>query len=166
MWNELCVERPTATVSDRSATDVLQAEADILRTMSVYCHAIDHGEAEVWAQCFAENGIYRVRYPGGKEREVVGREELTAYARAHESPPMKFPKHVSWAPVIDVEGRRAKARGMFAILNRGPQGPIVDVYGSYDDELVADPDGVWRFVLRLSMVEVASTTFQLANAPR
>ena len=141
------------------------AEVDILRTMSVYCHAMDYGEPDVWAACFTEDGIYRGRFPNGETREVVGREALAKYARAHEGPPKRYPKHMSWAPVLDIDGDTAVGTGMFTIINQGPTGPILEVFGRYDDELRRGADGIWRFSSRTSNVESTAETFKPAAQP-
>lgn len=162
---KLHVERRTFS-GDRDRDRARMAEVDIQRTMAVYCHAMDYGEPEVWAQCFTEDGVYRARFPSGETREIAGRSALAAYAAAHEGPPKKYPKHMSWAPVIDIDGESAVATGMFIIFNQGPSGPIVEVYGRYEDELLRDGDGVWRFTSRTSNVESVADTFKAAAAPR
>jgi hypothetical protein len=73
---------------------------------------------------------------------------------------------MSWAPVIDINGDTAVATGMFIIFNQGSAGPIVEVYGHYDDELQRGGDGVWRFKSRTSNVESVADTFKAAAAPR
>lgn len=163
MGFELHVER--RGVSEGELDRVRLAEADILRTMSVYCHAMDYGQPEVWAQCFTEDGIYRARFPSGETREIKGREALANYARAHEGPPKRYPKHMSWAPVLEIHGDTAVGTGMFTIINRGPDGPIVEVFGRYDDELRREADGVWRFTSRTSNVESVAETFTPTSAP-
>lgn len=163
MGFELRVERRgTAEAMDRARL----AEVDILRTMAVYCHAMDYGEPDVWAACFTEDGVYRARFPNGDNREIKGREALATYARAHEGPPKRYPKHMSWAPVLEIDDDTAVGTGMFTIINRGPTGPIVEVYGRYDDELRRGSDGVWRFTSRTSNVESIAETFTPATAPK
>jgi hypothetical protein len=162
---KLRVERP-GIGGEADLDRARMAEVDIQRTMSVYCHAIDYGEPEVWAACFTEEGVYRARFPNGETREVRGRESLVAYAGAHLGPPARYPKHMSWAPVLDIDGDTATGTGMFIIFNQGPAGPIVEVYGRYDDELVRGADGVWRFSSRTSNVEAVAETFKAASAPQ
>jgi len=164
MTFELHVER-RATARDSAADNARMAEVDIMRTMAVYCHAMDYSQPEVWAQCFTDDGVYRARFPNGDLREIAGRAALMAYAAAHEGPPKKYPKHMSWAPVIDINGDTAVATGMFIIFNQGSAGPIVEVYGHYDDELQRGSDGVWRFKSRTSNVESVADTFKAAAAP-
>ncbi len=164
---ELHVERRgLASADDGEADQSRMAEADILRTMAVYCHAIDYSRPEIWAQCFTEDGVYRACFPNGDTREIAGRSALAAYAAAHEGPPKKYPKHMNWAPVIDIVGESAIATGMFIIFNQGPIGPIIEVYGRYDDELKRGSDGVWRFKSRTSNVETIAETFKAAAAPK
>jgi hypothetical protein len=145
---------------------MLVDEADVLRTMNVYCHAMDYGHPQLWAECFIEEGVYAANMPDGARREIVGREALAAYAGAHQGPPVKFPKHMYWAPVIDFDGARAKATAMFAVVNNTAGGPAIEVFGVYDDQLVREPDGIWRFVRRVSNVEAVASTFRAAPVPR
>jgi hypothetical protein len=162
---DLHVERPgiaSAEALDRARA----AEIDIQRTMSVYCLAMDYGQPDVWAACFTEDGIYRARFPNGDTREVIGREALAKYARGHEGPPKRYPKHMSWAPVLDIDGDRAVGIGLFTIINQGPHGPVVEVFGRYDDELRCGSDGVWRFSSRTSNVESVAETFKPAAPVR
>jgi hypothetical protein len=161
---ELRVERGGITTAEE-LDRVRAAEIDILRTMSVYLHAMDYSKPDVWATCFTEQGIYRARFPNGDTREIVGREALTKYAAAHVGPPTRYPKHLSWAPVLDVRGDTAVGTGMFAIINQGPTGPIVEVFGRYDDELQRGADGIWRFSSRTSNVESTAETFKPTAAP-
>jgi hypothetical protein len=162
---ELHVER-RVPADDAEADRMRMAEVDIMRTMAVYCHAMDYSQPDAWAQCFTVDGVYRARFPNGDVREIAGRASLKAYASAHEGPPKKYPKHMSWAPVIDINGDSAVATGMFIIFNQGPTGPIVEVYGRYDDELRRGGDGVWRFTSRTSNVESTADTFKPAAAPQ
>lgn len=137
----------------------LEDESAILRVMNLYCHAIDYGPAELWADCFADDGVY-VGKLKGRTRQTIGREALTAYAAAHAMPPVRYVKHMLWAPVIDIDGDHAVATGMFAVLNDSSGGPFVEVYGRYEDELARQADGTWRFKKRISNVEATAASFQ------
>ncbi len=64
-----------------------------------------------------------------------------------------------WAPVIDIQGDGATATGMFAVINDSPNGPFIEVYGRYEDELVRLGDGTWRFKSRTSHVEATAASF-------
>lgn len=161
---ELRLER-RGTSTPEALDRARSSEVDILRTMSVYCLAMDYGRPDVWAACFTEDGIYRASFPNGDTREVVGRDALAKYARGHVGPPARYPKHLSWAPVLDIDGDRAVGIGMFTIINQGPAGPIVEVFGRYDDELRRGGDGIWRFSSRRSNVESVAETFKPAAPP-
>ena len=161
---DLRLRRAIADSAERAR--VLLDEADVLRTMNVYCHAMDYGHPQVWAECFTEEGMYASNLPDGARREIVGRAALAAYAGAHQGPPIKYPKHMYWAPVVDFDGENAKATAMFAVVNDTGAGLAIEVFGVYDDELVREADGVWRFVKRVSNVEAVASTFRAAPVPR
>lgn len=50
----------------------------ILEHMGRYCHHIDGGEAEAWAACFTEDGVFEGPATPGP---VAGRSALTAFAK-------------------------------------------------------------------------------------
>ena len=161
---DLRVQRGTTDLAVREK--VLIDEADVLRTMNVYCHAMDYGHPEIWAECFTEDGMYAANMADGTRREIVGRAALAAYAGAHQGPPVRYPKHMYWAPVIDFDGDHAKATAMFAVVNDTADGPAIEVFGVYHDQLVCESDGVWRFVKRVSNVEAVASTFRAAPVPQ
>ncbi len=97
------------------ARTVQSDEVDIQRTMSVFCHAVGRGAADVWADCFTEDGIYRVRHANGVLRETAGHCALNEYSAGHEGPPEVCLKHMTMATVIDVDGDSATAIAMFAV---------------------------------------------------
>jgi len=150
--------RPSGTDLD-GRLRLLEDEAAILRVMNLYCHAIDYGPPELWADCFTEDGIY-VGKVKGRTRQTIGREALIAYAAAHEVAPVRYVKHMLWAPVIDIDGDHAVATGMFAVLNNSADAPFVEVYGRYEDELTRQVDGSWRLKKRTSNVEATAASFQ------
>jgi hypothetical protein len=164
MTYDLRLRRDTTDSAGRAR--LLIDESDVLRTMNVYCHAMDYGHPEIWADCFTEDGMYAANMADGTHREIVGRAALAAYAGAHQGPPVKYPKHMYWAPVIDFDGDHARATAMFAVVNDTASGPAIEVFGVYDDELIRDTDGEWRFTKRVSNVEAAASTFRAAPVPR
>lgn len=153
------VQFNVAKVSDEAVT----ASLSIHRLMGLYCHAIDAGDAELWADCFTADGEYHGIRPDGSDNVIKGRAALRAYAAAHPSPPEAYPKHMFWAPVIDVNENEATAIGTFAVLNDYGSGPAMDVYGSYEDYLVRDDESVWRFSRRFARVESQSPEFVKAR---
>jgi hypothetical protein len=148
-----------ANVSNESVT----AQISIHRLMGLYCHAIDSGDAELWADCFTADGEYHGIRPDGSDNVIKGRAALCAYAAAHKSPPEAYPKHMFWAPVIAVNENEATAIGAFAVLNDYGSGPVMDVYGAYEDYLVCDDGLAWRFRRRFARVESQSPEFVKAQ---
>jgi hypothetical protein len=138
----------------------------IRRLMGLYCHAIDSGNAVLWADCYTEDGEYHAIRPDGSDNVICGRDALRAYAAAHESPPARYPKHMFWAPVIEVDCNKASATAAFAVLNDYGSGPVTDVYGTYEDYLERESGAVWRFKKRFARVESMSAEFVNAEARR
>ena len=68
---------------------LLEDERAILRRLFAYGHAIDYGDEEAWASCFAENGVFdiRTRLEGTPNMKVSGRAELRAFVGRHTRAP-------------------------------------------------------------------------------
>ena len=49
----------------------------IQQLLARYCHAIDGGDHDGWAACFAPDGVFAI----GGGRELAGRAQLAAFAR-------------------------------------------------------------------------------------
>jgi hypothetical protein len=145
------------------SNEAVSAHISIHRLMGLYCHAIDSGDSALWADCFTADGEYHGIRPDGSDNVIKGRAALRAYAAAHKSPPEAYPKHMFWAPVIEVNESEATAIGTFAVLNDYGSGPVMDVYGSYEDHLVCDDGSVWRFTQRFARVESQSPEFVKAQ---
>ncbi|MBI2867130.1 MAG: nuclear transport factor 2 family protein [Chloroflexi bacterium] len=52
--------------------DHYDSERSIIRTLHRYCHAIDYGPPEAWADCFTEDGAIEVQRRNGRGRRASG----------------------------------------------------------------------------------------------
>jgi hypothetical protein len=134
---------------------LLEDERAILRRLYAYGHAIDYGDEEAWASCFAEDGVFdiRTRLEGTPNMKVSGRAELRAFVARHTRAPERWHKHLLVEPAVALEGDAARAEAYFAVLMEHEELPILRVFGRYRDRLVRGDDGEWRFLERIAEIE-------------
>lgn len=131
----------------------------MLQTLYRYGHSIDYGLEQDWLDCFTASGAFDVRrrvFPASSRR-YEGREALAQFIALHSRAPQRWHKHMLITPMISVGGHEATARSYFTRLDASDDGtPYVRSFGRYLDELVKEPDGVWRFVERVAEVEASA----------
>jgi hypothetical protein len=126
----------------------------IRATLAAYTWAGDHGDADTFADCFAETGVLYIksvsRYEG---RDVIKRAmmrgfELTETQRQALGEAGRFSHHVTSVRIELLDADHAQAWSYFSVFGR--HGP--DHWGRYSDELhrVA---GKWLFTLRRVSVD-------------
>ena len=102
---------------------------------SKYCFALDGNNPDLLLECFAPGAIFQVG-----DRQFQGEEQLATIARSGDGRPRH---HYSNLWVKNVEGDKAVASAYFFLLDL-PDGSCAG-YGEYDDDMVCDPNRVWRF---------------------
>jgi uncharacterized protein (TIGR02246 family) len=118
--------------------------ADVLAVRELtarYGYAIDHGDAEGFADVFTEDGAFVVR--GAGEPVVhAGREALTKMATR----PPQQQVHASTDAIVEIDGDTATQAciGLYFPKPANPGEPSVPRVTRYDDELVRTPEG-WKF---------------------
>lgn len=125
-------------------------ERECERLVTLYCHHVDHGEAERIAELFAKDGVWR-----SPEVTMTGEDELRRGFRARQENQKRMSRHVCNNLLIDVidaehaEGcvyltlyRHDGDAGRAVSPLRGPQ-----IVGEYRDRFVRTTDG-WRFAER------------------
>jgi ketosteroid isomerase-like protein len=139
---------------------LLSAEREILRTMSLYGHAIDIGDEATWVDCFTADGVFDVRrraLASGTVKAPVrceGRTELAAFAAAHSRPPSHHHAHTVGSQKLAVEGDMASVVSKFARIDADSAGtPYVASFGLYHDRFVRCADGRWRIAERVAEVQ-------------
>lgn len=131
----------------------LEAEAEVLRTLAAYAHAIDYGDESGWVDCFTPDGAFRVRDGSGAiTREVVGHEALAAFIAQHTRAPDYAHRHLALNAVVELDGDRATSRSYLLVLV-DQDAPTVRLFGRYVDRLVQGADGRWRFEERVAEVD-------------
>lgn len=128
---------------------MLEAERDIVRTMSRYGHALDHGDEETFLDCWTEDAVLDWPLTGRLE----GLSEIRRGFRSHTHAPEKLHKHLLVEPLIELDGGRAAVTSMFVRVDLQGSEPIVHSFGRYHDQLVRCDDGRWRFTHRTPVLE-------------
>lgn len=111
---------------------------DVQRTLAEYCHTVDDGRFEAFAELWAEDAVVEVL-----GQRVEGRAAIRAWIE-QAMPPDKRGRHVTVNSTLAVDGDRAEALSDFLFYDRGWN---VTAAGRYDDELVRDGDR-WLFTRR------------------
>jgi hypothetical protein len=132
----------------------LEDERAIITRLHRYGQSIDAGDEAAWVDCFTEDGSFR---SGGRvdrpTREVNGRDALRAFIARHSRRPERYHQHVLVEPIVVLDGDTASCSSAFMVLMEHKDQPLLRVFGRYDDELVRDTDGAWRFRLRISSID-------------
>jgi hypothetical protein len=141
-----------------SAAERIEIERACERLTYVYGRALDLGDMNAAADCFAENGSFaRPMNPG---QVIQGREEIRASLLTR--PKTLLTKHLTTNVMIDVESRD-KARGLSyltMVATTPPQGaappfgsagPVY--FGEMQDRFVRE-NGVWKFLERRGSIQM------------
>ena len=141
-----------------SATERMEIERACERLTNAYVRALDLGDMNAAADCFAENGsIARPMNPG---QVIQGREAVRASLLTR--PKTLLTKHLATNAMIDVESRDS-ARGLsyLTMVATTPaegatppfltSGPIY--FGEMQDRFIREK-GVWKFLERRGSIQM------------
>jgi len=119
----------------------------ILDLLASYTLTLDGRDADGWAKCFTEDGVFS---QGGKI--IRGRDNLCAYAEVHGR--TLGSRHITSSPCyrIDEAGTRATARASTLVPVATPSGYKIAMTGLYEDELKKVGDD-WLIARRVVSVE-------------
>lgn len=118
------------------------ADAGVRRTIAAYCHAVDDGRWEDFAELWTEDAVVHVM-----GQTIEGRDKIRGWMEQAQ-PPESRGLHFVANTEIDVESAdRARAVSDFVFLQLTPDGPQPSTSGRYVDELVRSGDR-WRFASR------------------
>ncbi len=141
-----------------SSAERIEIERACERLIHRYARALDLGDLEAAADCFALAGA--MARPMAPERVIHGREAIRAALLAR--PKALLTKHLSTNVMIDVESRDA-ARGLscLTMISATPAagsapphasaGPIW--FGEFRDRFVRE-EGEWKFLERLGSIQL------------
>jgi hypothetical protein len=128
--------------------------AEIEDLMARYLFAMDYHDADMYAECFTEDGELDWAMGVARGREAIRAEALSFKERIGEifkdsdGNPAKL-RHVVCQKAIRVDGDRAWITGLwFEMTNGGPDGSMaLPSFGIYEDTLLR-VDGAWLFTRR------------------
>ncbi len=160
----------TGSLEDRVLA--LEDERSILRTLYAYGQSIDYGREDLFLDCWVDDARLTYSFAvanssgadGRPDMSFAGHEQIAGFFRRHTHAPERYHKHFLVAPLITIEGDRARVECYNARLDAQPDGPVTTSFGRYRDELVRCPDGRWRFSSRHSETESRIST-PLVTAP-
>jgi 3-phenylpropionate/cinnamic acid dioxygenase small subunit len=135
---------PTAA-EDRDAIHELLAR---------YNEATDDDDFDGWAACFADGGVFQ----GAFERFELPT-ELPRYVEHASKLTEGWPnlRHYVTNVRIALDGDRATCRSFLLMTSTAPGAAPANVMaGTYDDELVRDAGGDWRFASRTVTMDGAA----------
>lgn len=151
----------------------LEAERDIVRTLTAYSHHLDQGEDQAWVDCFTEDGAIDVHYlpehlPAARVEQGTrhatgirhaGRRQLLAFVAGHDHPPARVFKHLLIEPRIEVAeggaGDTATGVSYLVRVDDVDGAPRISSFGRYVDRYRRVAPGEWRIEERVVELEGA-----------
>jgi 3-phenylpropionate/cinnamic acid dioxygenase small subunit len=112
----------------------LRDQLTILRTLAAYCQLCDDGDFSALIEQFTADGVITFG-----DEIATGREELRAWFDRRQ-PPHQRGKHLTFNPIIELEGRRARVVSDFVFLRIVGVVPTPTITGRYRDEFRRDGD--------------------------
>jgi hypothetical protein len=122
-------------------TKLLEDKDAIRELLHRYCFHMDEGRFAELAALFAPDGEWIAPY-----RTATGPADIAAWLQ-QSVPPRPRRMHYVMNSIITIDGARATARSNYLVMVEGPNGPVPSVCGTYNDDLVRQPN-VWRFQRR------------------
>jgi hypothetical protein len=122
-------------------TTPLEDKDAIRELLHHYCFCMDQGHFAELAALFAPDGEWIAPY-----RTATGPADIAAWLQ-QSVPPQPRRMHYVMNSIITIDGALATARSNYLVMVEGVNGPVPSVCGTYDDDLVKQPDG-WRFQRR------------------
>jgi uncharacterized protein (TIGR02246 family) len=118
-------------------------ELAIHRVLARYCHTIDDGAFDAFADLWAVDAEFVLRGTVTRGRDAI-RDVIEAM-----QPPERRGRHLTMNAVIDVDGDAARVVSDFLFFGRDPGAPTdvppaLRYIGRYHDALVRS-DGGWQF---------------------
>ena len=139
----------------------------ILDTLYAYCEALDYGDVNLGLACFTHGGTIRfhllqdqrgARSADGGYRvgpAYESHEGIARFLAGHSSAPLKYHKHFVLNTRIAFHGGDRATAVSYMLRCDDLQDTSMEVYafGRYHDQVVREPDRVWRIEHRIIEVE-------------
>ncbi|HWK13633.1 MAG TPA: nuclear transport factor 2 family protein [Rhizobiaceae bacterium] len=132
----------------------LEDRAEIEDLYNEYLWALDTGDSEAYANCFAPDAILREDHPDGTTRDIKGRADIHAFVlRYHQNPDFAGHQHRESTRLFfaDPDGRRdhyAVRSTTWALKYDSSSGAAHLHYAGYYRDVVGRIDGEWKLVTR------------------
>ena len=141
-----------------SAVERIEIERACERLVHAYVRALDLGDMNAAADCFALNGSFA--RPMNPEQVIEGREAIRASLLGR--PATLLTRHLTTGVIIDVEGPdHARGLSNLTMISTTPadgakpphvsQGPIW--FGEMHDRFIRE-DGAWKFLERRGSIQM------------
>ena len=96
-----------------------------------------------------------------RRRGLRDTRRLLDFAERHAQPADFGYQHVVIEPLIDIDGDTARCVSFYvALIENDASAPVVRAFGRYEDEIVRDTDGQWRFRTRTTVVRGLAPTIK------
>jgi hypothetical protein len=118
-------------------TFAIEDRQQILDLYGEYAHAIDSGDADACAACFASNGVLRV----GDREGQLGRNEIADFARNWRASLDTVPRHISWHVLLNLDAGSVRGIASAALLTTDADGRVRIAFTcTYHDRFVRESD--------------------------
>ena len=120
---------------------------EILDLYAYYCHCIDSGDGNKWAECFTPDGSLALPHRNQVHR---GAGALRGVGDAFPDRTGGMGRHITVNLTLSEDAEGARGRAYLILLQGGwgPSPPIVEMTGRYEDRLVRW-SGRWLFASRV-----------------
>ena len=127
-----------------------------------YGSALDLKHRDVWIDLWADDAV--LVWPGGR---FQGRLDIMRAFDQHSRIPGGH-RHFALDTSVELRGLCASADSTFIRVDFTKTGPVLRSIGTYHDELIRMPDGVWRFTARTATLEsrIPIEAADFAGSPR
>lgn len=135
----------------------LEDEAQIRELFSRYAFNMDDGNFAGVADLFTEEGRWVAKYGSAVGRKDI--DSLLSRINPRADDPKR--KHFVLNTLITFDRGTAQARTSFLVFLNKAGDPAAIVAGTYEDQLIKEDDGKWRFAVRVLNHDIASKDLAL-----
>jgi 3-phenylpropionate/cinnamic acid dioxygenase small subunit len=118
----------------------LEDKDAIRELLAEYCFHLDEGRYDDMAALFTEDGTWDTAFGKASGRAAIAKLAADIRIRAGADRPRAV--HLVTNIFIALDGRRARVRSNWMVMQNSPSGPKIGSGGAYDDEIV-ERDGHW-----------------------